>query len=141
MTGLQSLIILIGRILLSAIFVTSGVQKLTALSETAEGMQSEGVVAAPFLLAAAIICELCGGLSVLLGWHARFGALLLIAFLVPVTLIYHDFWQKPEQEQQMAEMIHFSKNLAILGGLFVVLACGGGRFSISHRRPRTPPVA
>jgi uncharacterized membrane protein YphA (DoxX/SURF4 family) len=55
-------------------------------------MTSEGMVAVTFFLFMAIAVELAGGLSLLLGFRARWGALLLAAFLIPVTLIFHDFW-------------------------------------------------
>lgn len=136
MSGIQSLTVLIGRILLSAIFVMSGVDKIMHWDQTAQGMQDEGMVWVPFFLGASIVFELGGGLSVLLGLYARVGALALIVFLIPVTAIFHDFWQLTGQEQQM-QMIHFSKNLAILGGLLVLLACGAGRYSIGPQGGHT----
>jgi putative oxidoreductase len=120
---------LIGRVLLSAIFLMSGVHKITAWSDTAERMSSEGMVMVPVWLAAAMLCEICGGLSILLGWWTRVGATVLILFLIPTTVIFHDFWTYEGAQQQM-QMINFMKNLAILGGLFVLLAAGGGPWSI-----------
>lgn len=122
----------LGRVLLSAIFLMSGVNKLFHWSQTAEQMTQEGMVAVPLFLVAAIIFELGGGLSVLLGLKARLGALALVAFLVPVTLIFHDFWQY-QGPAQMQQMIHFVKNLAIVGGLCIVLAHGAGPVSLDAR--------
>jgi putative oxidoreductase len=132
MSGIQSLAALIGRILLSAVFLASGVQKVFAWSETAKGMAAEGMFWVPLFLVVAILCEVGGGLSVLWGWYARLGAFVLIVFLIPVTGVYHDFWTYEGKEQQM-QMIHFSKNLAIMGGLFVLIAAGAGRYSLRRR--------
>ena len=130
----------LGRLLLSAIFLMSGANKLFRWSETADQMRAEGMVAVPFFLLMAVIFELGGGLSVLLGVKARLGALALIVFLVPVTLIFHDFWQYEGAEQQM-QMIHFMKNLSILGGLTLVFAHGAGPWTLdsraAHRRRKT----
>lgn len=118
-----------GRVLLSLIFVMSGIQKLTAWQQTAERMQQEGMVAVQILLVGAVLFELGGGVSVLLGFKTRIGALALMIFLVPTTLIFHDFWQYTGSEQQ-SQMIHFMKNLTIFGGLLVLFGAGPGCCSI-----------
>ena len=66
-----------------------------------------------------------GGLLVLLGIKVRLGAILLILFLIPMTLIMHPFWMNEGAAQQM-QMEIFLKNISILGGLFVLASCGGG---------------
>jgi putative oxidoreductase len=92
-------------------------------------MAAEGMAAVPVFLALAVLCELAGGLSILLGAKARWGALLLAAFLVPVTAIFHDFWTYQGQEMQ-AQMQHFMKNLTIIGGLLTLAATGAGAYSV-----------
>jgi len=89
----------------------------------------------PVFLVLAIGFELIGGLSVLLGVKARWGALLLVAFLIPTTLIFHDFWQYDGQQAQQ-QMIHFMKNLSILGGLVFVLGAGAGPWTLDARAAR-----
>jgi putative oxidoreductase len=121
--------LLLGRILLSMIFLASGGMKLMDWSGTADGMAAEGMAAVPVFLALAVLCELAGGLSILLGAKARWGALLLAAFLVPVTAIFHDFWTYQGQEMQ-AQMQHFMKNLTIIGGLLTLAATGAGAYSV-----------
>src|SRR5690606_29353940 len=106
---------LLARVLLSAIFVMSGISKIMDWSGTAQWMQAQGMVAIPFFLAGAIVLEIGGGLMVLLGFKARLGAILLIGFLIPTTLIFHNFWAYAGETQQ-TEMINFMKNSAILGG-------------------------
>ena len=89
---------LVGRILLSLIFLVAGVSKITGWSGTAAYMASRGMPAIPFFLLAAMVIELAGGLSVLAGYKARLGALALFAFLIPVTLVFHSYWTYPAGE-------------------------------------------
>lgn len=119
----------LGRLLLSAIFLMSGFDKIVHWSRTGEQMESEGMVFVPLFLLLAIVVEVGAGLSVLVGWRARLGAAGLIVFLIPVTLIFHDFWQY-SGEAQMRQMMHFVKNTAILGGLFLLVAHGAGPMSL-----------
>jgi putative oxidoreductase len=128
----HSIAALVGRIALSAIFLLSGFNKITNWSGTADHMAHEGMVAVPVFLAGAIAFEVLGGLSLLLGVYGRVGAAALIAFLIPATLIFHDFWAV-DPAQQQNQMIHFLKNVAIMGGLLTVVAHGTGRFSVDRR--------
>jgi putative oxidoreductase len=120
---------LTGRILLSLIFLLSAAGKAFGFSATAGMMSQKGFPAASIFLAGAIALELLGGLSVLTGYKARLGAAALIFFLIPTTLIFHNFWAFQGMEQQM-QMTNFLKNVAIAGGLFLVVAFGPGRLSI-----------
>src|SRR5437016_6918349 len=131
---------LVGRVALGTIFLVSGLGKLAAWHGTAAYAGSKGV--SEVLLAIATALELVGAVSVVLGFRARWGALALLVFLVPVTLVFHNFWAVPAPQQQM-EMANFLKNLAISGGLLIVLGRGPGAFSIdSSRTPsRGEPVA
>lgn len=130
---------LAGRILLSSIFISSGISKIFNWEGTAGYMASAGMPLVPLFLLGAIAFEVLGGLSVLLGLFPRLGALALAAFLVPTTVIFHNFWAFEGQERAM-QMISFMKNLAILGGLFIVAALGAGPLSlqrlIERRRER-----
>lgn len=118
----------LGRLLLSCIFLMSGIHKIFSWPQTAESMRQEGMQFVPFFLIMAILFEVGGGFLVLLGLKARLGALALLVFLVPVTLIFHDFWQYQGEAQTM-QMINFLKNTAILGGLLVLLGHGAGPIS------------
>jgi len=120
---------LAGRILLSHIFLASGVMKILRWSETAGSMADKGMPAVPFFLFMATLCEIGGGLSILLGFKARLGALALALFLIPVTLVFHSFWGL-EGQAQMNQMQHFMKNLTIMGGLWTLVAVGAGPFSL-----------
>lgn len=122
---------LMGRMLLSAIFLLSGFMKLMSWPATAELMAEVGMIAVPFFLSLAILFEIGGGLALLLGWQARLGALALIAFLIPVTLIFHDFWAFEGLARQN-ELAHFLKNLTIMGGLLLILSRGAGPHSVDR---------
>lgn len=134
---------LLGRILLSAIFLLSAIHKLTHWSATEAQLQSEGLAWVSLLLAGAVALELAGSLMVLVGFQARWGALLLFVFLIPVTFIVHDFWTY-EGQQQQTQMINSIKNLAVMGGTLMVMAFGAGQFSIDAwrvaRHPERPAM-
>lgn len=125
-----------GRLLLSLIFILSAVGKLQDLKGTAAYMASKGMPLTSAFLAAAIVLELGGGLSVLLGWKTRLGALALAVFIIPASVIFHNFWAF-EGMQAKLEMINFLKNLSILGGLIVLFARGPGSLSIDGRKQTT----
>ena len=116
----------LSRILMSAIFIWSGIGKIMNPVGTQEYMSAYGMKFTSILLIAAIAVEILGGLSLLLGIKPRYGAIALALFLIPATFIFHtDF---SDQIQQ----IMFMKNLAILGGLLMLIQHGGS--SIVLRR-------
>jgi putative oxidoreductase len=124
---------LAGRILLALIFLLSGLNKFAAWEGTAAYMASKGMPIVPFFLVSAALVELAGGLSVALGFRARVGAAALFLFLIPTSLIFHNFWALEGMEQQV-QMAMFMKNLAIMGGLLLLVAFGPGELSLDERR-------
>ena len=122
----------VGRILLALIFLMSGIGKIGDWSGTAGYMEFKGMPLVPLFLVGAIVLEVAGSLSVILGFKARWGALALIIFTIPTTLIFHAFWAVPAEQQQI-EMIMFMKNLGLTGGLLMVMAFGAGPLSIDSR--------
>lgn len=115
---------LVSRIFISAIFLFSGVNKIRNFQGTKQYMSTAGIPVTAFFLVIAIILEIAGGLSILVGFKAKIGAFLLIIFIIPTTLIFHTNF--PDQVQ----MIMFMKNLAILGGLISVAVYGSGSISL-----------
>jgi len=97
---------LIGRILLSVIFIYSGISKITGWGAKVAYMASQGMPFVSFFLLMALLLELAGGFSVLVGFQARLSALALFLYLIPVTLTFHDFWASPA-EQHGLQMIMF----------------------------------
>lgn len=110
----------VGEVLLSLIFLTSIWGKITNWSGTVGWMQSLGIPAAGFLMVVSFLIEVVGTVLLLTGFRAGWGAVLLIVFLVPVTLLIHGWWKYPE-EQQMTQQIMFFKNLAIIGAMLLVM--------------------
>jgi putative oxidoreductase len=128
-TTMQQNVSLAGRILLSVIFLLSGITKIMHWSATADSMAAHGMGAVGLLLAGAILVEVLGGLALLLGWQMRAAAVVLFLYLIPTTLIFHNFWAHQGAEHQN-QMIHFLKNLAIMGGLLEACAFGAGGWSL-----------
>lgn len=120
---------LAGRVLPGLIFLLSGVMKIFNWDRTAEVMAGQGMFAVPVFLFLAIVVEVLGGLSVILGYQARLGAVALALFLIPVTLVFHHFWTFEGQAMQN-QMQHFLKNVTIFGGLLTLAAAGAGRLSL-----------
>lgn len=107
---------LLGRALLSSIFIISAIEKVTEWSRTVQTVSDKGLPLAPYFLAAAVAIELLGGLALLIGFRPRWSAALLFIYLIPVTLTMHNFWSAPGNEAQR-QLVNFLKNLAIMGGL------------------------
>ena len=124
---------LIGRILLSVLFLTSAFFKFTAYSHMVAYATAKGVPMAGVGVAIAAAIELLGGLAILAGFQARVVGWLLFLYLIPTTLFFHNFWAVPAAEQQNT-MIHFLKNLGIMGGLLLLAANGAGAYSMDASR-------
>jgi len=122
----------LGRIFLALLFVVSGIGKITGYAGTAAVMASKGLPLVDILLPLTIAVELGGGLLLALGWKARWAAAALFLFLIPTTLIFHQFWGIDPKLVQM-QKIHFLKNVAIMGGMLLVLAIGAGAWSIDRK--------
>jgi uncharacterized membrane protein YphA (DoxX/SURF4 family) len=120
--------VLVGRLLFSVLFIISAFGKFSA--ESAGYAAAKGVPAAAFLVPAAGILELLGGLSVLLGYRARWGAWCLVAFLLPVTFAMHGFWNEADPTAALHDMVHFMKNLSLLGAALLIGYFGSGPFSL-----------
>ena len=126
MEWLKAFGILIGRILLVLIFLQSGIGKIGNFEGTAKYMASFGMPYANFFLVGAILFELVGSIAVILGYFTRFGALLILIFLVPTTLIFHNNFA------DQVQMIMFMKNVSMFGGCLILLSQGPGRLSIDY---------
>ncbi len=123
---------LIGRVLIAAIFLLSGFAKLTDPSGTVGYMEAQGIPSAHILATVAGLAEVAGGLAILFGFLTRIGAVGLILFMIPTTVIFHDFWAM-EGAEAKTQMVNFVKNLAIIGGLALLAANGAGRYSVDAR--------
>ena len=129
----QSQALLVGRLLLAALFLVFGIRKLMAVAATAGYFAKLGFPAPEVMAWAAIVIEIGGGLLLALGWHARRAAWLLILFVAIATAMAHRFWQF-DAAQYANQMTHFFKNVAVIGGLLYVAMLGAGGLSLDSRR-------
>lgn len=146
---MKNFIDLLGRILLSFIFLYEAYDSIFFFQETKDKMDFYGLKWQPdFLLYGAIVLLVLGGLMILTGYRASLGSFLLLLYWVPVTFIVHDFWNVPfeckmtvdcpQLQMNGAEVfrrlqgVMFMKNLAVTGGLLMVMVNGSGRFSIKR---------
>ena len=113
---------LAGRICLALIFLNAGIQHLLGFSGFVSGIAGKGLPIPGLLAVGAIVALLLGSISLILGYKTKIGAVLLIIFLIPTTLIYHP----PVGE----ELNSFLKNLALIGGLLIVISSGPGLISV-----------
>jgi putative oxidoreductase len=118
----------IGRVLLAAIFVMSGIGKLFDPAGTIGYISAVGLPLPEVGYALAVIVEIAGGLLLIAGYQTRIAALSLAALTLVAAIFFHN--QFGDQNQS----IHFMKNLAIAGGLLLVAAFGAGRVSVDARR-------
>jgi putative oxidoreductase len=120
---------LVGRVLLGSIFVLSGFQKLMGFSGLIAGIAGKGLPMPEVLAVLTIAIELGAGLLLVVGWKARWAALLIFLFIIPVSLTYHNFWAMEGAAAAMNK-IQFMKNVSIMGGMLLAAAFGPGRYSV-----------
>jgi putative oxidoreductase len=130
--GVSRVVVPVGRLAFVAIFLLSA---LGHFSRASIGYAAEhGVPLAEILVPAAGALALLGGLSILLGYRARLGAWLLVAFLVPVTVLMHNFWAIEDPATAGLQRVMFLKNLSMLGGALLLTHFGAGPVSLDARR-------
>jgi len=120
----------LGRALMGAIFLASGLGKLAAPAATLSYIDSAGLPLPTVALAASIVLEVGGSLLLIAGYRARLVALVLALFSIITALAFHTAFADQNQ------MIHFLKNFAMAGGLLQVVAFGAGGLSLDSRAGR-----
>jgi putative oxidoreductase len=127
-------LVLVGRILYAAIFLAAAPRHFTR--EGIEHARDLGVPLASIAVPLSGVLAIAGAASVLAGYHARAGAWLLVAFLVPVTLMMHAFWTLSDPAAVHVQQGMFMKNISMLGAAFVIAALGAGPMSLDARAQR-----
>lgn len=117
-----------GRVLLAAIFILSGISKITDPASSLGYIGSVGLPLPQVALGVAILVELLGGFALIVGYRTRLVALTLAGFSLATAVFFHSALGDQNQ------FIHFFKNIAMAGGLLQVAAFGGGAVSIDNRR-------
>jgi putative oxidoreductase len=119
---------LAGRILLSVLFLLSGLGKIGAYAGTAAYMSSVGVPSV--LLPVVIATEVLGAIAIILGWQTRVTALLLAGYALLTALVFHTNFA------DQIEMVMFLKNVSIAGGFLLLVVHGAGPLSLDRRRAK-----
>ena len=132
MNPAQSQMLLIGRILLGALFLVAGIRIILSYSLNVAYFTRLGFPAPEVMTVLAIIIEVGGGALLILGWQTRRIAWLLMLFVAIATAMAHRFWEF-DAAQYANQMNHFLKNAAIIGGLLYVAVLGAGRLSLDER--------
>lgn len=130
---LKNPLALIGRILIAALFVPAGLQKLTGFAGTVGYAASVGMPLPQVGVAVALVVEIVGGLAFLLGWGTRWMALVLGFFTLVASFFFHNFWSVPPEAAMMQQLL-FWKNIAVVGGLLGFAAHGAGDWSVDARK-------
>ena len=119
---MESDVLYLGRILFGGYFLYSALGHFSKLSMMAGYAQSKGIPAPKLAVAGSGILLVIGGLSVIFNVYPLVGLASIILFLVPVTFLMHAFWKVQEPMAKMGEMVNFTKNLALLGAVVILLA-------------------
>jgi len=123
---------LLSRACLATIFLFEAYDSIAYFQHTKKTMAAYGLTGSQdLLLIGAIILLVLGGLLILIGYKASFGAFLLMVYWIPLTLIVHSFWNDPVEVRRL-QSIMFMKNIAITGGLLAILVNGAGKFSVKR---------
>jgi putative oxidoreductase len=120
---------LAGRILMALIFIFAGYGKITGFEGTVGYIASKGLPLPQLAAIGAIIVELGGGILLVLGWQTRLVAAALFIFTAITALFFHNFWAVPPDQAQN-QMIHFMKNISMMGGQLFVVIHGAGALSL-----------
>lgn len=127
---MQKYYTLIGRIFLSLIFLFAGFGKITNFEGTQQYMSAHSIPLTGLFLILAFLVELIGSISIIFGFKAKWGSLLLILFLIPTTLIFHTNFS------DQIQIIMFLKNLGLMGGLFFIYVFGPGEISFDSKNTK-----
>ena len=116
----MDILLVIGRVLFAAIFIASGIAHFTKADDMAAYANHKGAPGGKLGVQLSGVLALLGGLSIALGVWADLGALLLIAFLVPVSFYMHAFWKETDPMAAQAENASFMKNVALIGAAIII---------------------
>jgi len=124
-------IVLLGRILYTAIFIAASLGHFS--QDTIAFASDAGVPMAAILVPLMGIIGFLGGLSILIGFKAKYGAWLLVIFLIPATFMLHQFWNAADPLENGIQKAMFLKNLSMLGAAFLITYFGSGPMSVDKR--------
>jgi len=123
---------LIGRLALAWFFLSEAWTRGSAWDSNVSLMTFANLPAPPLLLAVAVIVMAIGGVSLLFGFHARHGALLLFGFTAAASILMHDYWNLKEAAARAEVYELFARDIAIAGGLLLVVGMGAGPLALDN---------
>ncbi|WP_319419385.1 DoxX family protein [Pleurocapsa sp. FMAR1] len=123
-------IALAARICLCLIFFKAGISHITGFSGLIKTISSQGLPLASVLAAGTVFFQLLGAVSLLIGYKIEIGSILLIIFLIPASLVFHNPIADPSQIND------FLKNIGLIGGLLMLIYAGSGALSIDGKKKR-----
>jgi putative oxidoreductase len=133
---IRGLLSFLGRLAIVTIFGLAAAGNIMEFNGRVVYMRDHHVPYPEFLLPGAILFLILGGLLVLVGYKARFGALLLLIFLGLATYYFHNFWDMTG-DARTQQMIEFMKNLSMMGAMLFIMANGAGPWSLDKRWTET----
>jgi len=133
MSSQNDLVSLIGRILLGLIFVIAGVDKIMALDGTIKYATGAGMPMPDIAVYIGIVIEVGMGLLLLVGFKTRWAAAVLVIFILVANFYFHQYWNMEGPPRNLNKIMLF-KNLALIGGMLMLIVAGPGRYSIDARR-------
>ncbi|WP_298106769.1 DoxX family protein [Bradyrhizobium sp.] len=128
-TPTQDKVLLAARLLVTPLFIYSGIGKVLAFEVTAGRLPGGAGGFGSVLAACAIAIELGGSLALILGIYARYAALAFIVFTILASVMFHNFWASPPA-QVVGQTINFGKNLGLIGLFAVLAAFGPGNYAL-----------
>jgi putative oxidoreductase len=129
----ESVLNLIGRIAIAALFLPAGLNKLMGIEGATGYFDSLGLPAVAILVWVVIAVEVLGGIALLVGYQTRLVAMGLAIFTVLASIAGHAFWAAPADAAFIAQLLFF-KNIAVTGGLLILASSGAGSISLDSRR-------
>lgn len=127
---------LVGRLVLAWFFLSEAFARLAGFNGTVTLLEMQHIPAAPILLIVALTAMVLGALSVALGFYARHGAMVLFAFTIVVSVLMHAYWQIQNPIDRAADYDIFVRNMAIAGGLLLIVGMGPGAFSVDNTKKK-----
>lgn len=128
MEFVQDIFVLAGRVLIGGAFLLGAYSKIKHWHASLSHLRTKHVPKANIVLPISVGASILGGLSIFLGWHIHLGAFLLLIVTVPSVLMFHPFWKVPAEERNLERAL-FLKEVAIIGGLLLLLSLGAGHFA------------
>lgn len=131
--SLQDTLNLAARLLIVALFLPAGIGKLTGFDGTVGYIASVGLPLPVVGAALAVAVEIGASLALLIGFGTRIAAAVLAVFTLAASVFFHAYWSMPADQAYMNQLLFF-KNIAVIGGLLMLVAYGAGRWSLDARR-------